>query len=163
MDQQATAEGAIQQYALECCVCSGSVKTNRARTCRNPTCLQTLCSVRCGIVHNWHDCPSDKEIKARVTTILNQAHSGSDGRRHQLCEGVWWCDEPTKRDVHRSRPSFRSATPHPYVVSHTHVSTTSRHPAIPRGRPQCMGHYDETHPSTTAVATTGQEGGISRQ
>ena len=122
MDQEAISEGTTQHRTLRCCVCDKSVPPARVRTCRNPACLQTLCSVWCGIVHNRCVCPSDAEIKACSYTIKKQAQLDLDGGKRRPCKGVRGRNDPTRGRAHRSRSRFRGTTLHPNMVLHTHVS-----------------------------------------
>ena len=83
-------EDLVEQYKYRCCVCDRVTTTAKIRTCRNPTCLQTLCSTWCSILHNKRICPTHREIKARADTICRyigyeQGRRGrsSAGRRRQ--------------------------------------------------------------------------------
>ena len=116
MDQEAISEGTTQHFTYRCWVCDKSVLPAQVRSCRNPACLQTLCSVWCGIVHNRRICPSDAEIQARSDTIRKQAQLDLDGGEHRPCKGIRGRRDPARGRVQRSRSRFRGTTPHPNVV-----------------------------------------------
>ena len=129
-------EDLVEQYKYRCCVCGRVTTTAKIRTCRNPTCLQTLCSTWCSILHNKRICPTHREIKARADTICKyigyeqgrRGRSPEQGRQ----EGGGGCQPRTD---HRSRSGLRNQALHASLAPYTHGTATYTSADVHRGRP----------------------------
>ena len=139
MNQQFETDDIIQQTILRCCVCSRAIPVQEVRTCRNPTCLQTLCSTWCGILHNRSICPSADEIEARSNTIRRQTRYKLDGGNFWQARGqnktAGRGHDLIQRRHHRSRSGVRGDTNMHDMATHAHIPTTCSNPVIQRGQP----------------------------
>ena len=139
MNQQDESDSLVQQTIYRCCVCSREIPARKVRTCRNPACLQTLCSTGCGILHNWSSCPSAREVEARSNTIRRQAQYESNGGKFwkergnpqenfgklsRGAEGAGRRYDFIQRRRRRSRSGLRGDTNVYDMASHTHIPTT---------------------------------------
>ena len=139
MDQQGESDRLVQQTIYRCCVCSREIPARKVRTCRNPACLQTLCSTWCGILHNWSICPSAREVEARSNTIRRQAQyepNGGEfwkergnpqenlGKLSRGSEGAGRRYDFIQRRRRRSRSGLRGDTNVYDIASHAHIPTT---------------------------------------
>ena len=139
MNQQFETDDIIQETILRCCVCSRAIPVQEVRVCRNPTCLQTLCSTWCGILHNRSICPSAEEVEARSNTIRRQVQYESNGGKFwkergnpqenlgklsRGSEGAGRRYDSIQRRRRRSRSGLRGDTNVYDMASHTHIPTT---------------------------------------
>ena len=139
MNQQFETDDIIQQTILRCCVCSRAIPVQEVRACRNPTCLQTLCSTWCGILHNRSICPSAEEVEARSNTIRRQTRYKLDGGNFWQARGqnktAGRGHDLIQRRHHRSRSGVRGDTNMHDMATHAHIPTTCSNPVIQRGQP----------------------------
>ena len=136
MNTDLETEDLVEQFKYRCCVCGRVTTTEKIRTCRNPTCLQTLCSTWCSILHNKRTCPTASEIRARVDTIYKHIGYEQDRRGRSPAQGDQKGGRGGQpRNVHRSRSGLRNPAPHASLASYTHGTATHISAAVQRGRP----------------------------